>query len=166
MYIKSGHRFLGDKGQIVFPGPPTRSSYSFSYTNPPTTIGSSSSTTTAEPISILPDFAAVGMPDADDDSNYIDMWRSKSAQSSDMLSDKIQMFYIYITVTITSVFVLILLGILGYMCYKRKGFQNIENQSDIEITRRQSSRRRSRSYSRNYSKEREAENNPERTLLH
>lgn len=47
------------------------------------------------------------------------MWRSKSPTSSDMLSYKIQMFYIYITVTITSVLVLFMLGVFAYMCYKR-----------------------------------------------
>ncbi|EAT41855.1 AAEL006537-PA [Aedes aegypti] len=155
MYIKSGHRFLSDKGQIVFPGPPTRSAFSFSYTNPPTTTTTASTTTVA-----LPD-----PPEIDDDTNYIDMWRSKSTSGSDMLSDKIQMFYIYITVTITSVFVLILLGIFGYMCYKRKGFQSIENQQDIETTRRQSSRRSQRRHSMHCSKEREASENPGQTLL-
>ncbi|XP_029733540.1 uncharacterized protein LOC109398080 [Aedes albopictus] len=158
MYIKSGHRFLSDKGQIVFPGPPTRSAFSFSYTNPPTTTTTTASTTT---VAALPD----SLLESDDESNFIDMWRSKSTSGSDMLSDKIQMFYIYITVTITSVFVLILLGIFGYMCYKRKGFQSIENQQDIETTRRQSSRRSQRSHSRNYSKECEAAENPGQTLL-
>lgn len=155
MYIKSGHRFLSDKGQIVFPGPPTRSAFSFSYFNPPTTTTTASTTTAA-----LPDPSEI-----DDDTNYIDMMSSKSTSGSSMLSDKIQMFYIYITVTITSVFLLILLGIFGYMCYKRKGFQSIENQQDIETTRRQSSRRSQRSHSRNYSKEREAADNPGQTLL-
>ncbi|XP_055621033.1 uncharacterized protein LOC129765160 [Toxorhynchites rutilus septentrionalis] len=152
MYIKSGHRFLSDKGQIVFPGPPTRSAFSFSYITPPT---STVSTTTVA----LPE-----TPDVEDETNFIDMWRGKTQSSSDMLSDKIQMFYIYITVTITSVFILILLLIFGYMLYKRKGFQNIDNQQNIENTRRQSIRR-SRSHSRNYSKELEALDNPGLTLV-
>ncbi|XP_062540541.1 uncharacterized protein LOC134208721 [Armigeres subalbatus] len=155
MYIKSGHRFLSDKGQIVFPGPPTRSAFSFSYTSPPTTTTTASTTTVA----------LADSPEVYDDTNYIDMWRSKSTSGSDMLSDKIQMFYIYITVTITSVFVIILLGIFGYMCYKRKGFQSIENQQDIETSRRRSSRRSQRRQSRHYSKEREAAENPDQTLL-
>ncbi|XP_058461583.1 uncharacterized protein LOC131436724 [Malaya genurostris] len=152
MYIKSGHRFLSDKGQIVFPGPPTRSAFSFSYTNAPTTTTTSSTTSLPNP------------PHVDEYTNYIDMWRSKSASSSDMLSDKIQMFYIYITVTITSVLVLIILGIFGYMCYKRKGFQNIENQNNVESHRRYSYRS-SRSHSRNFSREREVEAFPEQTFL-
>ncbi|XP_065086671.1 uncharacterized protein LOC135708477 [Ochlerotatus camptorhynchus] len=151
MYIKSGHRFLSEKGQLVFPGPPTRSAFSFSYINPPTTTASTTTVALPDP------------PEIDDDTNITDMWRSKSTSGSDMLSDKIQMFYIYITVTITTVFLLIVLGIFGYMCYKRKGFQSIENQQDIETTRRQSSRRRS--HSKNYSKDREAENHPGQTLL-
>ncbi|XP_058830084.1 uncharacterized protein LOC131689189 [Topomyia yanbarensis] len=153
MYIKSGHRFLTDKGQIVFPGPPTRSAFSFSYTTAPTTTTTSTTTVLPEPQHV------------DDHSNYIDMWRSKSAPNSGMLSDKIQMFYIYITITITSVFALIILGILGYICYKRKGFQNIESQHNFESTRR-NSRRSSRSNSRNYSREWEIENFPRQYLLH
>lgn len=154
MYIKSGHRFLSDKGQIVFPGPPTRSAFSFSYTTPSTTTPST--TTTVAPPEVL--------DDDDDESFFGDMWRSKSSSGSDMLSDKIQMFYIYISVTITSVLVLVLLAFFGYMCYKRKGFHSIESQQDVEATRRQSSRRR-QSSSRNYSKEREAAENPGQTLL-
>lgn len=146
MYIKTGHRFLTDKGQIVFPGPPTRSAFSFSYVNPPTTTTTAITTTTAV---TLPD-----PPEIDDDTDIM----------SGMLSDKIQMFYIYITVTITSVLLLILLGTFAYMCYKRKGFQSIDSQQDIETTRRQSSRR-ARSHSKNYSKERETESNPGQTLL-
>lgn len=158
MYIKSG-RFLADKGQIVFPGPPTRSAFSFSY-NPTTALPTTSTSTTTvapptpEPIDFDEEF-----------NNLNDMWRSKSPTSSDMLSYKIQMFYIYITVTITSVLVLFMLGVFAYMCYKRKGFQSIDNQADIEQTRRQSSRR-PRSQSQNYSKDLEAnDNNPGRTLL-
>lgn len=153
MYIKSG-RFLSDKGQILFPGPPTRSAFSFSY-YPTTAVPTTTTTTTVAPEPL----------EDDGNSNYLtDMWRSKSPTSSDMLSYKIQMFYIYITVTITSVLVLVLLGVFAYMCYKRKGFQSIDNTQDIEQARRQSSRR-PRSQSRNYSKELEAQDNPGRTLL-
>lgn len=156
MFIKSA-RFLADKGQIVFPGPPTRSAFSFSYI-PTTALSTTSTTTTVAP----PEPESL---DVNEDSNYLtDMWRSKSPTSSDMLSYKIQMFYIYITVTITSVLVLFMLGVFAYMCYKRKGFQSIDNQADIEQARRQSSRR-ARSQSRNYSKEIEAQDSPGRTLL-
>uniref|UniRef100_A0A182R741 Uncharacterized protein n=1 Tax=Anopheles funestus TaxID=62324 RepID=A0A182R741_ANOFN len=167
MYIKSGHRFLSDKGQIIFPGPPTRSPALYYQTTTPSTTTTTSTTTMAS----LPDSGV-----SDENGNYIvpDMWQSKSSSGSDMLSDKIQMFYIYITVTITSVFIIVVLGIFGYMCYKRKGFQNIDGpQAPIETTRRRSSTHRStRRYSRNICKEREAaasaaiaEDNPGQTLL-
>uniref|UniRef100_A0A182QWN6 Uncharacterized protein n=1 Tax=Anopheles farauti TaxID=69004 RepID=A0A182QWN6_9DIPT len=166
MYIKSGHRFLSDKGQIIFPGPPTRSPAIYYQTS------TSTSTTTSTTTMASPTDSGV----TDENGNYIvpDMWQSKSSSGSDMLSDKIQMFYIYITVTITSVFIIVILGIFGYMCYKRKGFQNIDGpQSPIETTRRRSSTHRStRRYSRNISKDREAnagapvpEDNPGQTLL-
>nr|XP_040221244.1 uncharacterized protein LOC120948692 [Anopheles coluzzii] len=166
MYIKSGHRFLSDKGQIIFPGPPTRSPALYYQTSTVPATTTSTTTTMATPPGGV----------SDENGNYIvpDMWQSKSTTGSDMLSDKIQMFYIYITVTITSVFIIVVLGIFGYMCYKRKGFQNIDGpQSPIETTRRRSSTHRStRRYSRNMSKEREAaasatttEDNPGQTLL-
>uniref|UniRef100_A0AAG5DDC6 Uncharacterized protein n=1 Tax=Anopheles atroparvus TaxID=41427 RepID=A0AAG5DDC6_ANOAO len=169
MYIKSGHRFLSDKGQIIFPGPPTRSPALYYQQSTTTTTTTTTSTTMAS-------FPESGV--TDENGNYIvpDMWQSKSSSGSDMLSDKIQMFYIYITVTITSVFIIVVLAIFGYMCYKRKGFQNIEGpQEPIETTRRRSSstHRSTRRYSRNISKEREGtaaaaasiEDNPGQTLL-
>ncbi|XP_052871496.1 uncharacterized protein LOC128277077 isoform X2 [Anopheles cruzii] len=168
MYIKSGHRFLSDKGQIIFPGPPTRSPAIYYQTS---TTGSVTTTTTTT--------MATESVVTDENGNYIvsDMWQSKSSSGSDMLSDKIQMFYIYITVTITSVFIIVVLAIFGYMCYKRKGFQSIDNpDTSIETTRRRSSAHRTtRRYSRHGSKEREAtsattapasvEDNPGQTLL-
>lgn len=59
MYIKSGHRFLSEKGQLVFPGPPTRSAFSFSYINPPTTTASTTTVALPDP------------PEIDDDTNII-----------------------------------------------------------------------------------------------
>lgn len=135
MYIKSGHRFLSDKGQIIFPGPPTRSPALYYQTSTVPATTTSTTTTMATPpggvsdengnyigsfrtrmehfresLSVFLCFASLAVPD---------MWQSKSTTGSDMLSDKIQMFYIYITVTITSVFIIVVLGIFGYMCYKR-----------------------------------------------
>ncbi|XP_035784041.1 uncharacterized protein LOC118462465 isoform X1 [Anopheles albimanus] len=174
MYIKSGHRFLSDKGQIIFPGPPTRSPALYYQSSTPSTSTTTATTSTSTTMATVPESGV-----SDENGNYIvsDMWQSKSSSGSDMLSDKIQMFYIYITVTITSVFIIVVLAIFGYMCYKRKGFQNIDApDTPIETTRRRSSSHRStRRYSRTGSREREvpsstavpsnAEDNPGQTLL-
>ncbi|XP_049540454.1 uncharacterized protein LOC125954307 isoform X2 [Anopheles darlingi] len=137
----------------------------------------STSTTTTSTSTTMATIPESGV--SDENGNYIvsDMWQSKSSSGSDMLSDKIQMFYIYITVTITSVFIIVVLAIFGYMCYKRKGFQNIDApDTPIETTRRRSATHRStRRYSHTGSREREAscstavpgnvEDNPGQTLL-